>query len=145
MRYCPNCLEEYEDSVKTCDDCEQALVTEAELSERPEFKRVREDDDPRTFVVVGPAEDPYEADAFTSAVNEAGIPVLARMRHGGSVDALTESVNRSWWEILVPAEQREKAVEVMEKRREELAASEPDAEAAAEAEELETEKADPKA
>ena len=139
MRYCPSCLEEYEDSVKTCPDCDKAVVTEAALSERPGFKRVREDDDPRSFVVIGPAEDPFEADAFTAAISDAGIPVMARMRHGGSVDALTESTRGSWWEILVADEDREKATAVMAKRREELLASEKDAEEAAEAEELEGE------
>jgi hypothetical protein len=145
MRYCPSCLEEYEDSVKTCAECDKATVTEAELAERPEFKRIREDDDPRSFVVIGPAEDPFEADAFTAAISDAGIPVLARMRHGGSVDKLTESTSQSWWEILVADEDRQKAAEVMARRKEELAASEQDAEAAAEAEELEGEKESGKA
>jgi hypothetical protein len=139
MHYCPTCLEEYEDSVTICDECKQALVPEDKLADRPGFRRLREDDDPRTFVVVGPAEDVYEADAFTAAIDEAGIPVLARMRHGGSVDALTETSNRRWWEILVPADQREKAAEVMAKRRDELVENEADAEKAAEEEELESE------
>lgn len=139
MRYCPSCLEEYEEGSEACVECGDALVAEESLAARPEFQRLREEDDPRTFVVVGPAEDPFEADAFTAAVSEAGIPVLARMRHGSSVDALTESVSRSWWEIRVPAEQRDAAAAIVARRREELAASELDAGRAAEEEELETE------
>jgi hypothetical protein len=134
MRYCPTCLEEYEDSTGTCDDCKQGLVTEEELAKRPGFHRVGEED-PRDFVVIGPAEDPFEADAFTAAIDDAGIAVMARMRHAGSVDSITESVSHSWWDILVPADQREKAAEVMAKRKEELAASSDDAERAAEEEE----------
>jgi hypothetical protein len=139
MRYRTSCLEEYEDSVETCEECNQAVVTEEELSKRPEFRRLRDDDDPSTLVVVSPAEDPFEADAFVAAVDEAGIPVLARMRHGSSVDALTESINRSWWEILVPAEQQEKAAQAIAQRREELRSMAEDSEKAAEEEELETE------
>jgi hypothetical protein len=139
MKYCPTCLEEYEDSTKVCSECAVALLTEDELSRRPEFRRVREDEDTTRFVVVGPAEDPFEADAFTSAVDEAGIPVFARMRHASSVDALTESAQHSWWEILVPAGKTEDAAKILEARRQELQAGEADAAKAAEEEELETE------
>jgi len=139
MKYCPTCLEEYEDSAKTCSECEEELVTEEALSKRPEFRRVRGDEDTTDFVVVGPAEDPYEADAFTAAIDEAGIPVVARMRHGSSVDALTESSQHAWWEILVPSDRREKAAEIMRTRLAEILAEEPEAEKAAEEEELETE------
>lgn len=138
MRYCPSCLEEYEDKTETCSECKEALVTEQELAKRPGFHKVGEED-PRDFVVVGPAEDPFEADAFTSAISDAGIPVFARMRHQGSVDSITESVVLSYWDVLVPVDQREKAAEVMAKRREEIVASEADAEKAAEEEELESE------
>ncbi len=130
-RYCPACLEEYEETVKTCADCQQDLVTAEELAKRPEFSRLGEED-PRDFVVVGPAEDPFEADAFTAAIHEAGIPVTARMAHGGTVDSITAAGR--YWEVLVPADQVQKAAEVMARRREELAAAEPEAAEAAEAE-----------
>ena len=138
MRYCPTCLEEYEDGVAACAECKDALVTEEELAQRPGFRRVGEED-PRDFVTVGAAEDPFEADAFTAAIDEVGIPVMARMRHAGSVDSITESTNRSWWEILVPTDQRAKAAEVMAKRKEELDASAEDAGKAAEEEERQSE------
>ncbi|MGC4117081.1 MAG: hypothetical protein QM765_21470 [Myxococcales bacterium] len=86
---------------------------------------------------MGPANDPFEADAFTAAIHEAGIPVLARMRHGGTVDSITATGN--FWDVLVPADQVQKAAEVMAKRREELAAAEPEAAEAAEAEAAESE------
>jgi len=145
MLYCPGCLEEYEDSAKTCSECKAELLTEEALSKRPEFRRLREDEDVRNFVVIGPAEDPFEADAFTAAISEAGIPVFAHMRRTSAVDALTESVQRSWWEILVPADQREKAVEVMARRHAEIEESESDAERAAEEESSEEEAAEAEA
>jgi hypothetical protein len=76
--------------------------------------------------------DPFEADAFTAAIHEAGIPVTARMAHGGTVDSITAAGR--YWEVLVPADQVQKAAEVMARRREELAAAEPEAAEAAEAE-----------
>ncbi len=140
MRYCPSCLEEFEDNATTCTDCEQQLVTEEELAKRPEFRRIRGEEDTTDFVVVAPAEDPFDADAFTTAIDQAGIPVFARMRRSGSVDALTVSAQRPWWEILVPSDDREKALELVEKTKKELAELEEGAgEAAAEEEELETE------
>lgn len=144
MLYCPSCLEEYEDGVKACSDCKTELVTEETLAQRPEFRRLREDEDARDFIVIGPAEDPFEADAFVAAISEAGIPVLARNRRTSSVDAL-QSIQHSWWEILVPSDQREKAVEVMARRRVEIEESEADAERAAEEEEAEDEAAEAEA
>ena len=137
MRYCPTCLEEYEDGVKQCSECKVDVVAEEALAGLPGFRRVGEED-PRDFVVVGPAEDPFEADAFAAAIAEAGIPVMARPKHGGTMDSLTESAQGHWWEVLVPADQKDKASEAMAKRREELVASESEAGEAAEAEALES-------
>jgi len=142
MRYCPKCLEEYQDDVKGCADCGgEGLLSEEEISSRPEFRRVREDEDTTDFVSVGTAEDPFEADAFTAAIGEAGIPVLAALRRSSAVDALTMGVQQPWWEILAPAESQAKAEEIVEARRKELATLEAEAARAAEEEELEGEKA----
>ncbi|MBI5549382.1 MAG: DUF2007 domain-containing protein [Deltaproteobacteria bacterium] len=138
MRYCPSCLEEYEDANQTCAECKESLVAEEELAKRPEFHRVREED-PRDFAVAGPAEDPFEADAFTAALDEAGIPVMARMRRTGAVDAITDPVAHAWWEVLVPVDQVQKAIEIIARRKEELKAAEADSEKAAEEEEAEGE------
>ncbi|HEY3445170.1 MAG TPA: hypothetical protein VGK67_02355 [Myxococcales bacterium] len=137
MRYCPSCLEEYEDSVKTCSECAVDVVTEEELASRPGFRRLGEED-PRDFVVVGPAEDPYEADAFAAALEEARIPALARVRLAGTMDSLTDAAHGRYWEILVPADQKEKAAELMAKRHEELEAAQGEAAEAAEAEAMES-------
>ncbi len=135
MRYCPVCLEEYEESASACADCGgQLLVDEAELAKRPEFRRVREDEDTTDFEVVAEAEDPFEADAFTAAVGDAGIAVLATMKRDSPMDALTSVAQRPWWEIRVPSEHCAKATEIVAARREELKAAEAEAEQAAEEE-----------
>jgi hypothetical protein len=139
MRYCPKCLEEYRDGVESCAECAEPLVAEEELANRPEFCRLPPEQDAADFAVVGPAEDPFEADAFVSAVGGAGIPVLARMRPSSPVDALASAQRRPWWEILVPRSARERAAQVIEERRKELKDAEADAALAAEEEELETE------
>jgi hypothetical protein len=135
MKYCPNCLEEYEDKAETCSDCAgQALVTEEELEKRPGFHRVREDEDTTDFAVAGDAEDPFEADAFTSAISEAGIPVLARTRHASSVALITSGIRRPYWEIRVPQAELARATEIIAARRLALQESEEDAAQAAEEE-----------
>jgi hypothetical protein len=140
MRYCPKCLDEYEDPTERCAECGEALLTEEQLSRRPEFRRLPADEDSTDFAVAGPAEDPYEAGAFASAVSRAGIPVLVRMRHGSAVDTLTEARQRPWWEILVPRSERERAARALEACRLELDAAQADSERAAEEEELESER-----
>ncbi|MGI5863989.1 MAG: hypothetical protein ACOX6T_18310 [Myxococcales bacterium] len=135
MKYCPGCLEEFEDSAQACADCGgKLLVNEEEIEKLPGLRRVREDEDTTHFVAAGSAEDPFEADAFTAAIGEAGIPVLATMKRSSPVDALTSSIQRPWWEILVPQEALEKATEIIGARRSELKASEEEAIKAAEEE-----------
>ncbi len=139
MRYCPKCLEEYRDGVERCAECAELLIAEKDLASRPEFRRLPPDEDPTDFAVVGPAEDPFEADAFVSAIDEAGIPVLARMRPSSPVDALASAQRRPWWEILVPRGSRDRAAQVIDERRREMQEAEPDAALAAEEEALQTE------
>lgn len=134
MRYCPKCLEEYRNGIERCAECSELLVGEEELANRPEFRRLPPDEDATDFAVVGPAEDPFEADAFASAIDALGIPVLARMRPSSPVDALASAQRRPWWEILVPRSARQRAAEVMEERRKELQDAEADAALAAEEE-----------
>jgi hypothetical protein len=140
MRYCPKCLEEYQERVERCAECSEALVGEETLSERAGFRRLPADEDTTNYAVVGPAEDPFEADAFVSAIDDLGIPVLARMRHSSPVDALTDARQKPWWEILVPQAEQKRAAQVLLARRQELKDAEVDAAQAAEEEELETER-----
>ena len=137
MKYCPECLSEYTDTTANCSECEGGvkLVSAAELEGRPGFRRP-EDEDTTSFVAVAEAEDPYEADAFSAAVEEAQIPVFVQLRRSSAADSLTSAVNHPYWQILVPEAQREKAAAIIELRRRELVESEVDAGKAAEDEEL---------
>lgn len=140
MKYCPSCLEEYESAVESCAECGELLVDEKQLQGRPEFRRVHPDEDTTQFVVAGAAEDAFDADAFTAAVHEAGIPVLARIRRASTVDAITTGVSHPWWEVLVPSAERARAEAIIAETRRELAEDQPEAERAAEEEELESER-----
>jgi hypothetical protein len=145
MRYCPSCLAEYTDGVPLCIECGgQPLISQEELSQRPGFRQP-DAEDSTLYVAVGTAEDPYEADAFTSAIDEAGIAVYARPQHVSPVDALTTGARGPWWEILVPEAHVDKARRVLEDRRRDLVASGEDAASAAEDEELAGEAAGEKA
>lgn len=140
MKYCPKCVAEYRDEIATCADCGVPLISEAELASRPELRR-QEHDATTAFVQAGTADNPFEADACTAAVDAAGIPVLSRMRRGSAVDAITTGISQPWWEILVPEDQLERAQQVIAERRAELEAVEPEAAEAAEQEERLTEEA----
>ncbi len=140
MKYCPSCVAEYRDEIVTCADCGVPLISEAELASRPGLRRL-EHDQTTAFARVATADDPFEADAFTAAVDAAGIQVLSRMRRNSAVDAITTGVSHPWWEILVPEKDLERARQVIDQRRAELEAAEPEAEAAAEEEERQTEEA----
>ncbi len=134
MNYCPQCLGEYE-GVSSCADCGVALVDAAAIAARPEFKRFRTGEDTTRFVRAGVAEDLFEADAFTSAIAELGIPILTRPhRETLTIDAITTSTARPWWELLVPEQERERAAQAVEARKAELASSQDEAERAAEEE-----------
>jgi len=94
------------------------------------------DDD--VFVRVGTAEDPLEADLLTTAIEEAGIPVVARAQKDHLLDPLVNP-NVPFWAILVPDEYAQRARAILEQRRAELRADEPVLERAADEEERATE------
>lgn len=124
MKYCGECGAEYLDTVTECADCgAKEMVTAAELKARgipnPSER------DTRKFVRAGNAEDPLSSEQFVRVLEAENIPVFARPRRGGSVDALTTPV-LPWWEILVPEEFVGRAAELItqEKARIEAGASE---------------------
>ena len=94
--------------------------------------------DDAVFVRVGTAEDPLEADLLTTALDEAGIPVVARAQKDHLLDPLVNP-NVPFWAIMVPDEFGQRARAILDERRRELRASEPEFERAADEEELASE------
>ena len=94
-------------------------------------------DDAR-FVKVGSADDPFEADLLTDALDEAEIPVAARSTRDMVMDTLVNPAPMSW-DILVPAEFEARARSIVEARSRAIEEGAADAARAAEEEEAATE------
>jgi hypothetical protein len=141
MRYCARCGSEYQDSVRDCADCpgNPLLVSAEEM--RARGLPLPHEIDQRVFVRVATAEDPFTAEAFVEVLQEAHIPVLVRAGRSGVVDKLTTGNLLPWWEILVPEDQRARAVPMLEHERVLELATTDEAALAAEEEEQETERA----
>jgi hypothetical protein len=97
-------------------------------------------DDAR-FVKVGSADDPFEADLLTDALDEAEIPVAARATRDMLMDPLVVPAPIAW-EILVPAEFEARARAIVAEKSAAIEAGAGDAARAAEEEEAATEEAD---
>src|SRR5688572_20497525 len=124
MKYCGECGAEYVDTVTDCADCGgKEMVAIETLRERG--IPVPNQSGTRRFVRAGIAEDPLSSEHFTRVMEEQRIPVFARPRRGGSVDAITTAA-LPWWEILVPEEFAARAEELItqEKARMEAGAEE---------------------
>ncbi len=138
MKICPNCLSEYRDEIGSCAECQIELLPESD----PRISRAREAERLSAtlrFVPAAVAEDPFDAEAYVAAVDEAGIPVLSRSRRSNAVDMLVTPGARSFWEIVVPEDKLEKARTAIAQRQRELAEEESAAARAAEEEEAATE------
>lgn len=138
MKYCVNCGSEYEDSVTECSDCPGSALVDAPTM-RQSGKPLPGERDERTFVRAGTAEDPLTAEAYMQVLEAARIPVIAHAHRGGTVDVLTTGIVQDWWEILVPEDELSRAVPLLSREQDALAATEDEAVAAAEEEERETE------
>jgi predicted amidophosphoribosyltransferase len=138
LKICPNCLSEYRDEIGSCAECQIELLPESD----PRISRAREAERLSAtlrFVPAAVAEDPFDAEAYVAAVDEAGIPVLSRSRRSNAVDMLVTPGARSFWEIVVPEDKLEKARTAIAQRQRELAEEESAAARAAEEEEAATE------
>lgn len=142
MVYCAQCGGEYREAMKECSDCGGTeFVSREELKAKGIIPRTELDT--RKFVRAGSAEDPLTAEDYTQALQAAGIPVFARPRRGGTVDIITTGNPSPWWELLVPEEFLTRAAELLLQERARIEADRPEAERAAEEEELATESALP--
>ena len=94
--------------------------------------------DPGEFVVAVAAEDVMEAQLLMSACDEAGIPAILQSPRSGVVGTIASPVDG--FNILVPKRVAERALALLEERKQALEADPAGAERAAESEEAETEK-----
>ena len=138
MKVCPDCNEEYEDRVETCEDCKVPLVDQ-DLARAKKVQEARKMSETLRFVPAAIAEDPFDAEAYVAAVEAKEIPVLSRPRRQSAVDKLVTSGNHVFWEIVVPENRLQEARDAIEVRKAELASSEDDASKAAEEEEAASE------
>ncbi len=134
MKICPTCQSEYEDTSTACADDQTPLVDAAAWRAERQKAAERMAETTR-FVQAAEAEDPFEAEAFTAAVDEANIPVLCRARKTGTVDVLMAAGSHAYWEILVPEDRLADAQQAIEARRAELDSEDGGAAPAAEDEE----------
>ena len=138
MKICPTCQSEYEDTATACADDKTPLV-DATTWRAERQKAAERMAETTRFVQAAEAEDPFEAEAFTAAVDEADIPVLCRARKTGTVDVLMAAGSHAYWEILVPEDRLAAAQKAIDARRAELDTGDSGAAQAAEDEEAATE------
>jgi hypothetical protein len=138
MKYCMQCGSEYQDGVKECADCPGVTLVDAETM-RQRHVALPGETDTQKFVRAATAEDPLTADDFVALLEKERIPVFSRPRRTGTVDVLTTGALEPWWEIMVPEEYQERAIQLLMREESTLRATADEAALAAEEEELETE------
>src|SRR5947209_8387368 len=139
MKYCTNCGSEYQAAVERCADCGEPELVSAEEMHRRGLP-IAVEKDTRRFLRAGTAEDPLTAEQFTDVLREAHIPVFSRQRLGGTVEKITGG-SMPYWEILVPEDFLDRAIELLDMERNQLDSTSEEAARAAEEEEAESEQA----
>jgi hypothetical protein len=138
MKYCMQCGSEYQDGVKECADCPGSLLVDAETM-RQRHVALPGEKDTQKFVRAATAEDPLTADDFVALLERERIPVFSRPRRAGTVDVLTTGALEPWWEIMVPEEYQQRAIQLLSREESTLESTAAEAALAAEEEERETE------
>ncbi len=138
MKYCLQCGSEYQDGVKECADCPGSTLVDGETM-RQHHVALSVEQDTQRFTRAATAEDPLTADDFVALLEKERIPVFSRPRRTGTVDVLTTGALEPWWEIMVPEEFQERAVQLLSREKSTLDATSDEAALAAEEEERETE------
>ena len=137
MRYCPKCNAEYREGVATCAEDGSILLDRAGY----ELERQRRGEAPMPFVHLVPIAtlpSRFEAEQIAVELADAGFDVSLVSTKAGVAAPLTGPLPAEW-AIVVPAEQSEKASQLVTEWRRDLEASTAEAEKAAEAGEAEDE------
>ena len=109
MKYCPNCETEYLDTIEECADCKARLIGEEALKKLLEE---REREAREVFVKIATVENKFEADVLTNTLKKECIPVMVRSFHDTAYDGIYIP-QKGWGIILVPAEHKDKAEEII--------------------------------
>lgn len=138
MKICPQCQGEFTDAAALCDACQVGLVSAQQAAASRPAGKAPIPGGPG-FALALSCDDPFDAEAYVSALRDAGLPVFSRDRRRSAVDLLVTPGGASFWEILVPSDQLGRAQAVIDARRGELEAEQEGNARAAEEEEAETE------
>ena len=109
MKYCPNCETEYLDTIEECADCKTRLIGEEALKT---LLAEREREAREVFVKIATVENKFEADVLTNTLKKECIPVMVRSFHDTAYDGIYIP-QKGWGIILVPAENKDKAEEII--------------------------------
>ena len=109
MKYCPNCETEYLDTIEECADCKTRLIGEEALNK---LLAEREREAREVFVKIATVENKFEADVLTNTLKKECIPVMVRSFHDTAYDGIYIP-QKGWGIILVPAENKDKAEEII--------------------------------
>jgi hypothetical protein len=109
MKYCPNCEIEYFDTIDECADCKTRLIGEEAMKK---LLAEREREAREVFVKVATVDNKFEADVLTNTLQKECIQVMVRSFHDTAYDGIYIP-QKGWGIILVPAEDKDKAEEII--------------------------------
>ena len=138
MRMCAKCGAENDDREKVCAQCGGASLISPEAHRKAAAAGFSEEVDTRKFVSAGLAEDPLTSQRFQRVLQAAKIQLFARPRTRTGIDGITADSFSTYWEMLVPEEQAERARALLSKERALIESSADENARAAEEEEAET-------
>ena len=109
MKYCPNCEIEYLDTIDECADCNTRLIGEEAMKK---LLAEREREAREVFVKVATVDNKFEADVLSNTLKKECIQVMVRSFHDTAYDGIYIP-QKGWGIILVPAEDKDKAEEII--------------------------------
>jgi hypothetical protein len=109
MKYCPNCEIEYLDTIDECADCKTRLIGEESMKK---LLAEREREAREVFVKVATVDNKFEADVLSNTLKKECIQVMVRSFHDTAYDGIYIP-QKGWGIILVPAEDKDKAEEII--------------------------------